>query len=139
MSTKHTFRGNPATNAAGRYSAALKRWEDSGRKGPPPPWPKDRPLPYRDQAVLAALQDAIRLSAQPRRKELETIAAGVREFGLRACLEYIRANGTPQWAAWLEDAADKCEAVVFQLSPAEIRRREQAEKNRRENAKPRLF
>ena len=34
-----TFKGNPNTNDAARYSASIKRWRDGGCKGPKPEMP----------------------------------------------------------------------------------------------------
>lgn len=34
-----SFKGNPNTNDAARYSAALRRWRADGCKGPPPERP----------------------------------------------------------------------------------------------------
>jgi len=37
----YRFKGNPNTNAAGRYSLAMQRWRDGGCKGPEPQRPKE--------------------------------------------------------------------------------------------------
>lgn len=49
-----TFKGNPNTNAAARYSAALKRWRDGGCKGPMPVNPNPPTVMTREEAESPA-------------------------------------------------------------------------------------
>jgi hypothetical protein len=70
----HNWTGNPNTNDAGRYSAAVKRWEAGGRQGPRPdpadfglgPEPDGPPSP----ADVKRQRAAIKAQARARQRKL---------------------------------------------------------------------
>jgi hypothetical protein len=124
---------NPNTNDAGRYSQALQRWRDGGRKGPPPTRPPKLPRPYRDEALLFALKQAAAHEGfgQAYRQSLSVLAQKVSEYGLAPLLEHMRTGPAAVVASadWLEHKAARCEAVAFPLTPAEARRQAEARRN----------
>lgn len=84
MSTHHTFKGNPGTNDAARYSAALANWREAvriwnlnGRIGPQPARPPKPPSLEAAERALATAQETdkeraarIQREAEARRRKL---------------------------------------------------------------------